>query len=49
MSWEHLSKSDGRVRYEGLGEGEPPGRVSVSSHAINHAFTDSCQSLQLTQ
>ena len=29
--------------------GEPPGRVPVSSHAINHAFTDSCQSLQLTQ
>ena len=28
---------------------EPPGRVPVSSHAINHAFTDSCQSLQLTQ
>ena len=30
-------------------EREPPGRVPVSSHAINHAFTDSCQSLQLTQ
>ena len=28
---------------------EPPGRVPVSSHAINHAFTDFCQSLQLTQ
>ena len=27
----------------------PPGRVPVSLHAVYHAFTDSCQSLQLAQ
>ena len=39
----------GTTGTEPPGTREPPGRVPVSSHAINHAFTDSCQSLQLTQ